>query len=135
MSDSGSASDWPGTASSTRGRALVGLRVIDVSGSVATSYCAKLFADEGAEVINVEPPHGFPTRSLPPFVPGAAPPEQSGMHRYLQANKASVVLDLEASRDRPRLEALLRRADVVLDAGRPGQTVGTGRSFAGSGPA
>lgn len=110
--------EGPGSGNE-RGRALAGLRVLDISGSVATSYCGKLFADEGAEVVNVEPPDGFPTRALPPLLPDAEPPEHSGMHRYLQANKASVVLDLTAPRGRVRLHELLRSAHVLLDAERP----------------
>ena len=48
--------------------ALSGIRVVDLAGTVATGYCGKLFADHGAEVVNVEPPEGFPSRRLPPFV-------------------------------------------------------------------
>jgi crotonobetainyl-CoA:carnitine CoA-transferase CaiB-like acyl-CoA transferase len=118
MSDRDDKTTHARAAQAPRGQALTGLRVLDVSGSVATSYCAKLFADEGAEVINVEPPAGFTTRGLPPFVPAAEPPEHSAMHRYLQANKASIVLDPAAAADRTRLEGLLRRADVVIDAVR-----------------
>ena len=55
------------------------LTVIDVSGSVATSYASKLFADYGALVINVEPPEGFDTRGLKPLLPNG----DSAMHGYL----------------------------------------------------
>lgn len=83
--------------------ALGGLRVVDLAGSVATTYAGKLFRDYGAEVINVEPPQGFPTRHLGPFVPGTG---RSALHGYLNAGKLSVS---DAHRD-----AALAGADLVL---------------------
>ncbi|MBT6680852.1 MAG: CoA transferase, partial [Chloroflexi bacterium] len=39
--------------------------VLDLSGSIATASCARVFADFGARVINVENPStGHPTRRL-----------------------------------------------------------------------
>lgn len=96
--------------------ALSGLKVLDVAGTVASAYCGKLFADHGAEVINVEPPAGFETRRQPPFLPNEEAPENSALHAYLSANKASVALDEEAEPD--RLQTLATGAAVVLDAGR-----------------
>lgn len=95
--------------------ALEGVRVVDASGTVATGYCAKLFADYGADVVNLEPATGFATRSLPPFVPGIAPPQNSAMHAYLSTNKRSVCPDRLPPE---RLKSLLREADVLLDDGR-----------------
>ena len=51
-------------------KALDGLSVIDISGSVSTEYCSKVFSDYGAEVINLEPESGFETRKIPPFISG-----------------------------------------------------------------
>lgn len=95
--------------------ALGGLRVVDVGGTVATAYCAKLYADYGAEVVNVEPPDGFATRRLAPFLPDAGDPLQSSaMHAYLSTNKRSVRIDALSA---PAFERLLGGADLVLDAG------------------
>ena len=97
--------------------ALAGLTVLDVAGTIASGYCGKLFADHGARVINVEPPKtGFDTRREPPFLPQAPPPENSALHAYLSANKASVTVD--AAADAERLHVLATGANVVLDAGR-----------------
>ena len=49
-------------------KALEGLSVVDISGSVSTEYCSKIFSDYGAEVINLEPESGFETRKIPPFI-------------------------------------------------------------------
>lgn len=95
----------------TYGKALEGLRVLDVAGTIAAGYCGKLFADQGAEVVLAEPPEGFPTRHLPPFAPGVAAPEASGMHLYLSTNKRSAVC-----RRPSELLALAREASIVIDA-------------------
>ncbi len=96
--------------------ALAGIKVLDVAGTVASGYCGKLFADHGATVIDVEPPEsGFATRLAPPFLADAQPPENSALHAYLSANKASVALDVAAEPERFR--ALAEGADVVLDHG------------------
>ena len=98
-------------------QALAGLKVLDVAGTIASGYCGKLFADHGALVIDVEPPGtGFATRREPPFLPSAQPPENSALHAYLHANKASVAVDAQAEPE--RLQALAQGAAVILDDGR-----------------
>ena len=89
--------------------------IVDVGGTIATAYCAKLFADYGACVVNLEPAAGFETRRLEPFVADAAPGEASAMHAYLHAKKRSVDstgLSADARAD------LLQSAALVLDAGQ-----------------
>ena len=97
--------------------ALTGLKVLDAAGTIASGYCGKLFADHGAEVINVEPPGGgFDTRREPPFVAGVEAPENSALHAYLSTNKASIALHLGHGAD--RLAPLAEGSDVILDGGR-----------------
>ena len=83
-----------------------GLTIVDVSGSVATSYAAKLFADYGALVINLEPAHGFATRKLSPLLANG----DSAMHAYLNTNKHSVV----ATQSRLMDEPTMGQADLVI---------------------
>lgn len=47
--------------------ALTGLRVLDLSESIAGQFCARMLADQGAGVTLVEPSAGSSIRSLPPF--------------------------------------------------------------------
>ena len=96
--------------------ALAGITVIDVSGSISTSYCAKLFADYGATVINLEPSQGFKTRAEPPFTQTGGDGENSALHAYLSTNKQSVVLDKLTP---AQLSTLLQQADLVLDDTNP----------------
>ncbi|XOV82406.1 MAG: CoA transferase [bacterium] len=100
--------------------ALKGLTVIDVSGSVATAFCAKQFADYGAEVINLEPHDGFASRREPPFINGAPASEKSALHAYLSTNKLSTQID---QLDDSSLTRLLNRADLLLDDGSPSDRI------------
>jgi crotonobetainyl-CoA:carnitine CoA-transferase CaiB-like acyl-CoA transferase len=100
-------------------QALAELTIIDVSGSIATAYCAKNFADYGATVINLEPDAGFRTRHMRPFVAGEEIPESSAIHAYLSTNKQSMRL---SSLSPDQLETLFS-ADLVLDDGQTTQPV------------
>lgn len=47
--------------------ALQGLHVLDLSTDMAGQYCARLFADNGADVVLIEPEAGHPLRAKGPF--------------------------------------------------------------------
>ena len=101
--------------------ALEGIRVIELGQRVSAPYCAKLFADYGADVIKVEPPEGDAARQWGPF-PGDVPhPEKSGLYQFLNTNKRSITLDVTSADGRARLLELLRSADVLIENNRPGR--------------
>ena len=95
--------------------ALAGIRVLDIGGTVATGYCGKLFADHGADVVDVEPLHGAATRMLAPFDDRAPAPDNSALHTYLSSNKRSVAVDVRTREGRAVFLGLARDADVVLE--------------------
>ena len=100
---------------------LSGVRVIDVTTSLAGPYCTEVLAALGADVIKVEPPAaGDEARSWgPPFWSG-----ESTMFLAMNAGKRSLALDL-----RKGLDVLLRLADgadVFLQSLRPGTAEGRG---------
>ena len=94
--------------------ALTGISVVDISGTISTTYCAKLFVDYGAHVTNLEPADGFRTRREAPFIPGMRQPEASATHGYLNARKHSVVRDQLSE---AAIVKLIENADLVLDDG------------------
>ena len=103
------------------GGALEGVRVVELGQMVSAPYCAKLFADYGADVVKVEPLAGDTARTWGPF-PGDVPhPEKSGLFFFLNTNKRSVALDVSAERGRALLLHLLSCADVLIENQLPQQ--------------
>lgn len=99
--------------------ALRGIRVLELAETAAGEFCGKLLSDFGAEVLKLEPPgSGSPTRHIGPFAPGGADPERSGLFAYLNTNKQSMELDVEAEPE--RLRQMLDNFDVVVDDHRAG---------------
>ena len=103
--------------------ALSGVRVLDLSRLLPGAFATLMLAELGADVIKIEDPAGGdPIRQLPPFVnpQGAfAAPGRSVYDLLLNRGKRSMVLDLRTPASRPVLEALLSRADVVVESFRP----------------
>lgn len=95
--------------------ALAGIRVLELGEAVSAPYCARLFADYGAEVIKIEPPGGEPSRAWGPF-PGDRPhPEKSGLFQFLNTNKQAITLDVGRPRGRALLDELAQSADLLIE--------------------
>ena len=106
---------------------LEGVRVIDLSSDVGGAFAARLLAVYGADVVLVEPPGGNAIRQLPPHLDGASDnPDASILAAYYHAGKRSIELDLDRAEDRATLEALIARADVVIESGAPGALASQG---------
>ncbi len=109
--------------------ALTGIRVVELGEMVSAPYCARLFADFGAEVIKVEPPQGDVARRWGPF-PGDQPhPEKSGLFFFLNTNKRSITLDFQDQNDRQRLLRLLERVDLFVENYSPQQMQAWGLDY------
>ena len=101
--------------------ALEGIRVIELGQMVSAPYCAKLFADFGADVVKVEPLQGDVARRWGPF-PGDQPhPEKSGLHLFLNTSKRSLTLDLEQAAGRDLFRELVAGADALIENFLPPQ--------------
>lgn len=87
------------------------LKVIEIGSSAATSYCARLLADFGADVQKVEPPAGDPLRRSAPLTPGG----QSAWFAFLNFNKSSIIMDAEDSEATTRLTTLIEGCDILVD--------------------
>ena len=96
---------------------LDGITVLDLSRVLAGPYCTMQLGDLGARVIKIEQPgRGDDTRAWgPPFVNG-----ESAYFLSINRNKESLALDLKHARARPILDAILDRADVLVENFRPG---------------
>ena len=86
--------------------ALDSIRVIDFGQYLAGPLAALLLADQGAEVIRVDPPGG--------------PRWRHPANAVLQRGKRSIVLDLKSPNDLAIARDLVASADVVIENFRPG---------------
>ncbi|MBX6366418.1 MAG: CoA transferase [Rhodospirillales bacterium] len=95
---------------------LSGITVVDLSRILAGPYCTFLMAELGARVIKIEPPgKGDDAREYGPFVAG-----KSTYFMSINRGKESIALDLKSEADRRIFEALLEKADVIVENFRPG---------------
>ena len=81
--------------------ALAGIRILDLTSGIAGPVGVLLLAEQGADVIKVEPPGGDPGRSQP-----GAPV----WHR----SRRSIALDLSLESDRTLFERFVGATDVVV---------------------
>jgi CoA:oxalate CoA-transferase len=100
------------------GKALEGIRVVDLSHVLAAPTCSMFLADLGAEVIHIEPPHGDDAREFGPFI-GEPDKNRSGYFISLNRNKKSMVLNLKHEKGKKILHDLISVSDVVLENFRP----------------
>src|ERR1051325_4501806 len=92
-----------------------GITILDVSRVLSGPYFTFLLAQLGAHVIKVELPEtGDDSRQFGPSINGV-----SGYFASLNRGKESIALDLKAADDRQIFEALLSRADVLVENFRP----------------
>ena len=94
-----------------------GIRVLDLTNSLAGPYCTQILAALGAEVIKVEhPQRGDETRQWgPPFWDG-----EGAIYLAANAGKRSLALNFHDDAGKKVLYALADRADVVIQSLRPG---------------
>jgi len=94
---------------------LAGYRIIDVTQMISGPMATMLLADQGADVIKVEPPGmGDLTRAL------GGPRGLSPTFSVVNRNKRSIVLNLKDRRGIELLERLIAGADLFVQNFRPG---------------
>lgn len=104
---------------------LVGLRVIELGSTVAGPYCARLFADFGADVIKVEQAEGDAVRSM-------------GKHRNghslyaasILRGKRLVSVNLRTDAGRALVRKLCESADIVVENFKAGSLERWGLGYA-----
>ncbi len=109
--------------------ALEGIRVIELGQMVSAPYCAKLFADFGADVVKVEPPRGDVARQWGPFPDDQADAEKSGLFLFLNTSKRSVTLDLDTDAGRDCFRKLIVDCDALIENYLPRQMRAWGLTY------
>ena len=93
---------------------LDGIRVIDLTTVISGPVCTMLLADQGADVIKVEPPGGDIARRT------AGDGEFTAMFVSSNRGKRSIALDLKQPEALEAVRRLIARADVLVQNFRPG---------------
>ncbi|MFC4948716.1 CaiB/BaiF CoA transferase family protein [Pseudonocardia sp. GCM10023141] len=107
-----------------------GLRVVELTTTIAGPYCAMILGDLGADVIKVERPGGGDdARSMPPHRTTPDGRDESAVFHAVNRNKRSVVLDLKTDAGREAFLRLADGADVVVQSYRPGAADALGVGF------
>src|SRR3569832_1005527 len=100
---------------------FAGLLVVDLTRVLAGPYCAMMLADMGARVIKIEPPvKGDDSRHYGPWLTAKSGKVKSGYFISVNRGKESIALDLKSAADRKVFEALLSKADVLIENYRGG---------------
>ncbi len=103
---------------------LSGVRVIE-SSMLAPAAITTHLADMGADVIKVEPPAGDYIREMTwPIIEGV-----SLMHMHINRGKRSISLDLRKPESVKVYKDLVKGADVVVEAMRPGSLARRGLGY------
>lgn len=104
--------------------ALHGYRVVDVTQMISGPVATRILADQGADVIKVEPLSGDLTRHF------GGPRSMSPVFLTANRSKRSVVVDLKQTSGVDLLKRLVRSADVFVQNFRPGKVDRLGASEA-----
>jgi formyl-CoA transferase len=94
---------------------LSGVRVLDLSAYIAGPYGCTLLADQGADVLKIEPPTGDNLRNYPSTLVA-----ESRAFIGVNRSKRGVVLDLKQPQHLAALLRLVREVDVLVHNFRPG---------------
>jgi crotonobetainyl-CoA:carnitine CoA-transferase CaiB-like acyl-CoA transferase len=106
------------------------VRVIELSGRLAGSFCAKLLADQGAQTLKIEPPgRGDPARYEPPFLGERPSANNSSLFLAYNTNKRGVTLDAATPSGQDLLLRLLEDQDILIESHQPGELAAMGLSY------
>lgn len=95
---------------------LAGIKVVEFSTMITASLATMMFAQQGAEVIKVEPPGiGDPMRWL-----GSRKDSISGLFNNCNRAKRSITLDLKSEEGVATARKLCLDADIIIHNYRPG---------------
>ena len=108
---------------------LGGVKVLDLSEDIAGSFCTRLLADYGADVLKLEPPRGAWLRRMGPFLKDDPHPEKSLFFLVLNLNKKGATINLETTTGQAILKALAQRVDVIVEGYRPGYLASLGLGY------
>ncbi len=109
--------------------ALDGVKIVDLTQMLAGPFCTMLLADQGAEVIKVEPLDGDHTRIIGPYHVDDKLRAFGGYFASVNRNKKSIAVDLKKPEGRELVMKLCEGADAVVENYRGGVMDRLGLSY------
>lgn len=106
-----------GGSGANHGKALEGVRVLEMGMATTGPYATKILGTLGAEVIKVEPPGGEATRGVAPRINGMS----YNFHATTNVGKKSLTLNTMSDRGKAIFYELVRTADVLQENFSPGR--------------
>jgi crotonobetainyl-CoA:carnitine CoA-transferase CaiB-like acyl-CoA transferase len=104
-----------------------GLRVVELAQDPQGEIVGKLLADQGADVVKVEPPGGAAGRHIGPYRTGSEGDPDASLHFWAyNTSKRSVTLDTSTEDGRARRSELIAGADVLITSDGPGRLASDG---------
>lgn len=103
------------TAQPNRNGPLAGIQVLDLSAYIAGPYGCALLADQGADVLKIEPPTGDNLRKYPSTLD-----TENRAFLGINRNKRGLVLNIKSPEGHAVLMKLVKKADVIVHNFRPG---------------
>ena len=100
--------------------ALDGVRIVDLTQMLAGPFCTMLLADQGAEIIKVEPLDGDDTRIMGPYHDEDKLLAFGGYFASINRNKKSIAIDLKKPEGRDLVLRLCEGADAIVENSRGG---------------
>ena len=108
---------------------LEGVRVADFTEIIAGPLAGRILAEQGADVIKIEPPWGEPWRLTQRFTPPDSTKPESRTFMTYNRGKRSLPLDLTRPAAQEILSRLVRHMDVILVNYRPDVAVKLGVDY------
>lgn len=96
-------------------RPYEGLKVVDLSQGLAGPYCGMLMAQQGADVIKIEPQGGDWARLI-----GGVYGDHTAYSIVANCGKRAMAMNLKAAPSREITDKLIAEADVFIEGYRPG---------------
>jgi crotonobetainyl-CoA:carnitine CoA-transferase CaiB-like acyl-CoA transferase len=96
--------------------ALNGINVLEIASNLGAEYAAWILAEQGARTIKVEPPSGAAHRGFPHF-------------HVLNRSKRSLFFDSLSAANKPRIEEIIRWADIIVTGATPARLAAIGQDF------
>ena len=103
-------------------------RVLDLTDEKGF-LCGRIFAEQGADVVKIEPPEGDPARKVGPFYQNIPDPEKSLFWFAYNAGKRGITLNINSQEGQDIIKRLVKTADFLVESFTPGYMEGLGLGY------